>query len=57
MRRFEGGREHRGHLRGVGGGDVGAQLGFRRLDMGYIFEDDRGDFGAKGLYFGGVVRY
>jgi hypothetical protein len=36
---------------------VGAQLGFRRLDMGYIFESDRGDFGAKGLYFGGVVRY
>jgi len=36
---------------------VGAQLGFRRVDMGYIFENDHGDFEAKGLYFGGVVRY
>jgi hypothetical protein len=36
---------------------VGAQLGFRRLDLGYIFEDDHGDFKAKGIYFGGVVRY
>jgi len=36
---------------------VGAQLGFRNVDLGYIFEDDHGDFGAKGIYFGGVVRY
>jgi hypothetical protein len=36
---------------------VGAQIGFRRLDLGYIFENDHGDFKAKGIYFGGVVRY
>ena len=36
---------------------VGAQVGFRSLDLGYIFEADHGDFKAKGLYFGGVVRY
>ncbi len=36
---------------------VGAQVGFRRVDMGYIFENDHGDFEVKGLYFGGVVRY
>jgi hypothetical protein len=36
---------------------VGAQLGYRSLDLGYIFEDDHGDFKAKGIYFGGVVRY
>lgn len=36
---------------------VGAQLGFRSLDLGYIFEEDQGDFKAKGIYFGGVVRY
>ena len=36
---------------------VGAQVGYRSLDLGYIFENDRGDFKAKGIYFGGVVRY
>jgi hypothetical protein len=36
---------------------VGAQLGWRSLDMRYLFESDRGDFKAQGLYFGGVVRY
>ena len=36
---------------------VGAQIGYRRLDLGYIFEKDHGDFEAKGIYFGGVVRY
>ena len=36
---------------------VGAQVGYRRLDLGYIFEADHGDFDAKGIYFGGVVRY
>lgn len=36
---------------------VGAQLGFRSLDLGYIFEADHGEFKAKGIYFGGVVRY
>ena len=36
---------------------VGAQIGYRSLDLGYIIENDRGDFKAKGIYFGGVVRY
>ena len=36
---------------------VGAQLGYRSLDLGYVFENDRGNFKAKGIYFGGVVRY
>ena len=36
---------------------VGAQIGYRSLDLGYIFENDRGDFKANGIYFGGVVRY
>jgi hypothetical protein len=36
---------------------VGAQLGYRSLDLGYLFEDDRGDFESRGIYFGGVVRY
>ncbi len=36
---------------------VGAHIGYRSLDLGYVFEDDHGDFKAKGIYFGGVVRY
>ena len=36
---------------------VGAQIGFRRLDLGYVIENDHGNFKAKGIYFGGVVRY
>jgi len=36
---------------------VGAQIGYRSIDLGYVFEDDHGDFKAKGIYFGGVVRY
>ena len=34
---------------------VGAQIGYRSLDVGYSFEKDQGDFKMKGLYFGGVV--
>ena len=36
---------------------VGAQVGYRSLDLGYLFEEDQGNFKAKGIYFGGVVRY
>jgi hypothetical protein len=36
---------------------VGAQVGYRSLDLGYIFENDRGDFKARGIYFGGVARF
>lgn len=36
---------------------VGAQVGYRRLDVGYTIKQDQGAFLMKGLYFGGVVRY
>ena len=36
---------------------VGAQIGYRSLDLGYIIDNDQGNFKAKGIYFGGVVRY
>ena len=36
---------------------VGAQLGFRSLDLGYTIKKDQGAFLMKGIYFGGVVRY
>lgn len=36
---------------------VGAHIGYRSLNLGYVFEEDSGDFKAKGIYFGGVVRY
>jgi hypothetical protein len=36
---------------------VGAQVGYRRLDVGYTIKQDKGAFLMKGLYFGGVVRY
>ena len=36
---------------------VGAQVGYRSVDVGYKFKMDEGAFKMKGLYFGGVVRY
>jgi hypothetical protein len=36
---------------------VGAHIGFRSIDLGYVFENDYGNFQAKGIYFGGTVRY
>ena len=36
---------------------VGAQLGYRSLDLGYLVKKDNGTLKMKGLYFGGVVRY
>lgn len=36
---------------------VGAKIGYRSLDLGYLIEGDSGSFKAKGIYFGGVVRY
>jgi hypothetical protein len=36
---------------------VGAQVGYRSLDVGYTIKKDTGAFLMKGLYFGGVVRY
>jgi len=36
---------------------VGAQVGYRRIDVLYRFKKDDGTLLMKGLYFGGVVRY
>jgi hypothetical protein len=36
---------------------VGAQVGYRSIDVGYKFKQDEGTFKMKGIYFGGVVRY
>ena len=36
---------------------VGAQVGYRSIDVGYKFKKDEGTFKMKGLYFGGVARY
>ncbi len=36
---------------------VGAQVGYRNIDVNYRFKQDEGTFKMKGLYFGGVVRY
>jgi hypothetical protein len=37
--------------------NIGAQLGYRSLDVGYLIEEDTGSFVVKGLYFGAVLRY
>lgn len=36
---------------------VGAQIGYRSIDVLYKVQGDDGTFTLKGLYFGGVVRY
>jgi len=36
---------------------IGAQIGFRSLDVGYLAKTDTGAFTLRGLYFGAVVRY
>jgi hypothetical protein len=36
---------------------VGAQLGFRTVDVSYLVDLDRGTLKFKGFYFGGVIRY
>jgi len=36
---------------------VGAQVGYRSIDVLYKFKQDEGTFKMKGLYFGGVLRY
>jgi hypothetical protein len=36
---------------------VGAQIGYRSLDVGYVVKRDLGDFDVKGFYFGIVARY
>jgi hypothetical protein len=37
--------------------NLGAQIGFRSLDVEYVAEFDRGTFKEKGIYFGVVARY
>ena len=37
--------------------NVGAQVGYRSLDVGYILDADSGTFKLKGIYFGVVARY
>jgi hypothetical protein len=36
---------------------VGAQIGWRSLDVAYLVEEDMGTFDFRGLYFGIVARY
>ena len=37
--------------------NIGAQLGYRSFDVGYLVDLDTGSFKLKGLYFGVVARY
>src|SRR5438477_10102539 len=37
--------------------NIGAQLGYRSLDVGFIADTDNGAFKEKGIYFGVVARY
>ncbi len=39
------------------GNNVGAQVGYRAIDVGYQIDLDAGDFLLKGPYFGFVVRF
>jgi hypothetical protein len=36
---------------------VGAQLGYRNVDVSYLVDFDQGTLKFKGIYFGGVIRY
>lgn len=37
--------------------NLGAQIGWRSIDVGLLFEQDTGSFVVKGMYFGLVARY
>ena len=37
--------------------NVGAQIGFRSVDLGYAIKSDTGSLTLKGIYFGVVARY
>jgi hypothetical protein len=37
--------------------NIGAQVGFRSLDVGYLVKTDTGSLTLRGLYFGAVLRY
>jgi hypothetical protein len=32
-------------------------MGYRSFDLGYVIDDDFGDFRLRGFYFGVVARY
>jgi hypothetical protein len=36
---------------------VGAQVGWRSVDVGYLVDNDSGNFDVRGMYFGIVARY
>ena len=36
---------------------IGAQAGYRSLDLGYLVKQDTGSFKLRGLYFGVIARY
>jgi len=37
--------------------NVGARIGYRSIDLGYVFKQDSGSMTMKGIYFGVVARY
>ncbi len=37
--------------------NLGAQVGYRSFDVGYLVSSDTGDFKLRGMYFGLVARY
>jgi hypothetical protein len=37
--------------------NIGAQFGYRSLDLGYLVKKDTGSFKLQGLYFGVIARY
>jgi hypothetical protein len=37
--------------------NLGAQIGYRSLDVGYLADSDTGDFTLRGIFFGIVARY
>ena len=37
--------------------NIGGQFGYRRFDVAYKVDEDRGNFVLKGIYFGIVARY
>ncbi len=36
---------------------VGLNVGYRSMDMSYLFDRDEGDFEVKGIYFSGAIRF
>lgn len=39
------------------GRNVGGKIGYRSMNVNYLFDQDYGDMKLKGLYFAGVVRF